>query len=65
MPKYEKFLDRNTKAFLYNFEANKYSRCKLGENERAIRVNDNEIIVVTKKEDIYKFLPKKCIPLLK
>lgn len=64
-PGYEKFIEETAAAFIFNFEALRYSRCEVDPASRVIRVTENEVIVATRVGNNYKFEPKKCIPLVK
>jgi hypothetical protein len=64
-PNYGAFVNKSAAAFIFNFEAAHYSRCELDLNTRAIKVNDNEIVVVSRSGDEYKFEPKKCVPIIR
>ena len=57
---YIKVVESSTKGFIYNLEANNFSRCKLEANEKAININDNEIVIVKKIGNDYKFIPTIC-----
>jgi len=64
VPSYDKFIEASTSSFIFNLEANRYSRCKTPEGSKVIKVNDTEIIVVEKSGDKFVFKPQPCIPLL-
>lgn len=65
MPKYDAFLEENTSAFIYHFEAYPHSRCVLKEGEKVIPLEDEEIIIASKKIDGgYKFEHSVCTPKL-
>lgn len=64
MPAYNSFVESTTKAFIYNLEAKKFSRCKLATSQKAIEINDKEIVVVEKIDGEYFFTPKPCLPVL-
>ncbi len=64
MPAYNYFIENTTKAFIYNLEAKKFSRCKLATSQKAIEINDKEIVVVEKIDGEYFFTPKPCLPVL-
>lgn len=62
---YEEFVTGYTKAFIYNFEAKKYSRCaNVPANMKVITVpeNNDEIILVSKADKDYSFRAVQCIP---
>lgn len=62
---YEEFVTGYTKAFIYNFEAKKYSRCaNVPANMKVITVpeNNDEIILVSKVDKDYSFRAVQCIP---
>jgi hypothetical protein len=64
---YEEFVIGYTKAFIYNFEAKKYSRCaNIPENAKVITVpeNNDEIILVAKVDKNYTFNAIQCVPKL-
>lgn len=62
MPKYNKFIDTEINDFIYKYEAFSKSRCQLNEGEKAIMINDNELIKVIKTDDgLYNFTHEKCI----
>lgn len=65
IPAYSSFIETTTKSFIYNLEAKKYSRCDLSKNQKAIEINDKEIVVVEKINETYLFTPKLCSPVLK
>jgi hypothetical protein len=65
MPAYGSFVESTTKAFIYNLEAKKFSRCELLLGQKAIEINDKEIVVVEKLNGKYVFTPKYCSPILK
>lgn len=65
MPSYGQIIEDTAKSFIYHFEAKKYFRCELKKTEKVIPVNDNEIVVVEKYNDGYKFTSKLCVPILK
>ena len=64
MPAYGNFVENTTKAFIYNLEAKKFSRCKLSKGQKVIEVNDKEIVVVEKLSGGYLFSPQVCSPIL-
>lgn len=62
-PTYDKFVTSRASAFIYNFEAYSSSRCELEDNEKAIPINDSELVKVRKlSEENYKFELQRCIP---
>lgn len=61
---YTKFIESKTQAFIYYLEAKPYSRCSLKNGDRAISINDKELIVVRKNNSGYSFEPQLCIPKL-
>lgn len=63
--KYEDFVVNQTKAFIYNFEAKKFSRCVIPEGSKVVTVSSDEIIIVTKQDGKYSFLATPCEPILK
>nr|WP_152029927.1 hypothetical protein [Pseudomonas sp. LPH1] len=65
MPAYGNFVEDTTKAFIYNLEAKKFSRCELSKGQKAIEINDKEIVVVEKLSEGYLFSPQICSPTLK
>lgn len=65
MPTYGKFVENTTKAFIFNFEAKKFSRCELSKGQKVIEVNDKEIVIVEKLNGGYLFSPQICSPILK
>jgi hypothetical protein len=63
---YSEFLKDNIKSLVYNLDAYHYSRCSnIQEEAKVIPVNENEIIMVLKREDDYKFIPMYCEPKIK
>lgn len=65
MPAYTNFVEHTTKAFIYNLEAKKFSRCELSKGQKVIEINDKEIVIVEKLNGTYLFTPKICSPTLK
>ncbi|TMN98380.1 MFS transporter [Pseudoalteromonas sp. S558] len=65
MPAYKNFVENTTKAFIYNLEAKKFSRCKISKGQKVIEINDKEIVVVEKLSGDYSFSPQTCSPTLK
>ncbi len=61
---YAQFLKSTTESFIYTFEAQTYSRCVINKNEKAIHINDKELIVVKKEKNNYIFEPQLCKPRL-
>ncbi len=58
---YSVFLTRTVKKFIYTMEAVKYSRCKLSDKQKSIKINNKEIIVVQLNEkDEYIFTHTLC-----
>jgi len=64
-PGYGKFIEETASAFIFNFEALRYSRCEVDPASRVVRVTEKEIIVATHVGGTYRFEPKKCVPLIK
>jgi hypothetical protein len=64
-PMYVNKLSNLTKEFVYFFDAKTYSRCIQGKGERVITVNDKEIVIVKKENDLITFEPKACKPKIK
>jgi hypothetical protein len=64
-PAYEEFIEKTATLFIYNFEASHFSRCEIDSGSRAIKVNDSEIIAVSRFGNGYSFTPKKCVPIIK
>lgn len=54
--------DRAIASFVYHFEAFEFSRCKISKTERAVPLNENDILVVEKdNSDIgFKFSARLC-----
>ena len=54
--------DRAIASFVYHFEAFEFSRCKIAKTERAVPLNENDILVVEKdNSDIgFKFSARLC-----
>jgi len=54
--------DRAIASFVYHFEAFEFSRCKITKTERAVPLNENDILVVEKdNSDIgFKFSARLC-----
>lgn len=65
MPAYSNYIEKTTAAFIFNVDSSHYSRCEILPTERAIKVNDTEIIVVSTTGEAIKFEPKKCVPIIK
>lgn len=65
MPAYDSFVENSTKTFIYNFEAKKFSRCELLLGQKAIEINDKEMVVVEELNGKYVFTAKHCSPILK
>lgn len=63
-PAYTKFIERTAASFIFHVEAAHYSRCKTLPSERVIKVNDQEIVVVTNIDGAITFSPKKCVPVI-
>lgn len=63
-PIYTDFVIENTKAFIYHLEAKSFSRCVLANGQKAIEINDKEIIIVEEIDGKYKFTPQVCEPRL-
>ncbi|MBD3844017.1 MAG: hypothetical protein IE909_19500, partial [Campylobacterales bacterium] len=61
---YDGFVKQKVSWFIYNFEAQEFSRCKVPANSRVIPVNDDEIILSFKSGASYKFKPEHCKPVL-
>ncbi|WP_368172633.1 hypothetical protein [Aeromonas sp. R2-1] len=62
MPAYGKKIEYWTSWFIYNLEAVKHSRCKVGDlNSKVININDSEIIIVNEINGKFIFTPAKCI----
>lgn len=61
---YDKFVTEKTKSFIYNFEAYSKSRCIIARDEKAIHLNDKEIVIVKKVDDSYSFTLKACKPII-
>ena len=63
--KYSNFISEKAQWYIYDFEAKKFSRCIIPEEAKVLTVSSDEIIVVTKKDDKYSFVPTLCDPILK
>lgn len=62
---YGKFIEDAAAAFIFNFEALRYSRCEVDPASRVIKVTENEIIVASHVDRNYHFEPQKCVPRIK
>lgn len=64
--KYNEFILKQTKLFLYNFESFDKSRCSLKKGVRYLPVSDKEIVTIVKLDgDNIKFKLTPCSPRLK
>ncbi|UUS65874.1 MULTISPECIES: hypothetical protein [unclassified Acinetobacter] len=63
--KYSNFISEMAQSYIYAFEAKKFSRCITPKDSKVIAVSSDEIILVTKKDDNYSFVPMLCDPILK
>jgi len=63
-PNYLGFIEEAASSFIYNIEADKYPRCKISVNSRAIKVTENEIIEVSRNGEGFVFKPIQCIPVI-
>ncbi|MFC6167943.1 hypothetical protein [Acinetobacter terrestris] len=63
--KYSNFISEKAQSYIYDFEAKKFSRCITPNGSKVIAVSSDEIILVTKKDDKYSFVPMLCDPILK
>jgi succinate dehydrogenase/fumarate reductase cytochrome b subunit len=63
--KYSNFISEKAKSYIYDFEAKKHSRCVTPDGTKVITISSDEIILVTKKDDKYSFVPMLCDPILK
>lgn len=61
-PGYEKFIGETAGAFIFNFDALRYSRCETDSASRVIKVTDTEIVVVKHAGGTYEFSPQTCKP---
>ena len=64
VPLYSMFIRKAASSFIFHLEASPYSRCKIPKGSRAIKVNDDEIIVVQKAGEGFVFKPQLCVPVL-
>ncbi|WP_180174605.1 MULTISPECIES: hypothetical protein [unclassified Acinetobacter] len=62
---YSNFISEKAQSYIYDFEAKKFSRCITPTDSKVITVSSDEIILVTKKDDKYSFIPMICDPILK
>lgn len=60
LPMYDIYATKITKDFIYKFEAKEQTRCKLEKGQKAIEVNEKEIIVVNTINDELTFKPQLC-----
>ena len=65
LPSYIEFIELSTESFIYHLEAKPYSRCMLKSGERAITINEKEVVVAKKHKSGYDFEPQLCQPNLK
>lgn len=63
-PVYENFVEKTASDFIYLLEAKSYTGCQVSKNERAIKINDDQIIVVRKIDGTVTFSPQACVPVL-
>ncbi|AXY60839.1 hypothetical protein [Acinetobacter sp. WCHAc010052] len=63
--KYANLVSETAQSYIYNFEAKVFSRCVTPIGVKVLAVTGDEIIVVTKKDDRYNFVPTLCDPILK
>lgn len=62
---YLAFMESKTKLFIYMLEAKNFSRCEKKADQKAIYVNDKEVILITKNNNNYIFEAQPCVPKLK
>lgn len=63
--KYSNFISEMAQSYIYDFEAKKFSRCITPNGSKVIAISSDEIILVTKEDDKYSFVPMICDPILK
>jgi hypothetical protein len=49
------FIQDEVSSFIYTFEGKKYTRCTLNEDQRAVKGDDNQYLIITKTEKTYDF----------
>lgn len=60
LPIYDRYVTKITKEFIYRFEANEQFRCQLDEGQRAIKINDQQVVVIHRKNGQFIFKPQFC-----
>lgn len=61
--KMDDFLRITATHLIYNYDAYSKSRCAIKKGEKALAINDNEVVIITKSENIeFVFELKKCKP---
>lgn len=63
-PIYGAFVEESATTFIYHLEAVKHSRCEIPVDAKAIQLDD-EIILMKKVGEKYKFEPRPCEPRVK
>lgn len=57
---YDRFMQDKVPSFIYNFEAKKYTQCELKNDERGVKGEDENYLIVSKQEDKISFRTEKC-----
>ena len=58
---YEKFIGWSLREFIYQLEADSFSRCQIPEKSRVIELNDYEVLAISKQEKQYTYQVIKCV----
>lgn len=57
---YDEFMQDKIPSFIYNFEAKRYTQCKLNNYERGIKGEDGNYIIASKQDNKISFRIEKC-----
>lgn len=57
---YDKFMQDKVPSFIYNFEAKRFTQCNLKNNERGVKGEDGNYLIVSKQDEKILFRTEKC-----